>query len=124
MLTKEQMLGLCELKTKEIDVPEFGGMIKIRELTLEDAARVYRETSEFPEGERGFQDIIRTVAAGVVDESNNPIFTVEQVSSLGKRYSKAVVDTYHAIGDLSGAASVEEQEKNSDPALIVNSSSS
>jgi hypothetical protein len=121
MLSREQLLKLCDLNTKEIDVPAFGGLIRIRELTVEDVSRIYRDVQESNVSERGYQDIIRTVAAGVVDESNAPVFTIEQVSGLSRRFSQTVVDIYHAIGELSAVTKVEELEKNSEPALIANS---
>lgn len=124
MLTKESILELCKLNTQEMDIPEFGGVIRIRELTLEDVSRIYRETQECDEGERGYQDILRTVAAGMIDENDNPVFTVEQISGLSKRYSEVVVRIYRAIGELSNVNKVEELEKNSETAQTVNSSSS
>ena len=117
MLTKEQILQLCELKTKEIEVAEFGGTVTIRELTIEDVSSIYRETQACPEDERGYQDIIRTVSAGMAE----PSFTVDEIAGFSKRFSEVVVKIYKAIGDLSGANKIEELEKNSEPALTANS---
>ncbi len=119
MLNKDQILKLCDLRTKEINIPEFGGIIRIRELTLEDAGRIYAEIQEYPEKERGYQDIFRAVATSVIDEKDEPIFSSEEVARLGKRFSDVVTKIYNEIIILCGGGKNEEVEKNSEAAQTV-----
>jgi hypothetical protein len=120
MLNKDQILKLCDLRIKEIDVPELGGTIRIRELTLEDAGRIYAEIQDYPERERGYQDIFRAVASSIVDEKGELMFTTEEVASLGKRFSDAITRIYNEIILLCGGKN-EDAEKNSEAAQTVNS---
>ena len=71
-LTKEQILNADDLKRKEVDVPEWGGTVLLRELTG-------RERDSFEEGslDRKTRDIkmtnmrARLVAMSAIDDVTN-----------------------------------------------------
>lgn len=115
LLSKEDILNPSLLKTLELDVPELGGIVRIREMTgaerdgLESYVLQHRENSAF-ENIRA-----RVVALSVIDEQGNLLFpTPEDVEALGKTGWRALERIRKASDSLNAITKedIEELRKN------------
>ena len=90
MLTKDQILNAKDLKTKVIKVPEWGGDVTIA--IMPGFARDRFESSLVgANGGTNMQNIrAKLVAASIVDEKGNLMFSDNDIISLGKKSSTAL----------------------------------
>lgn len=119
LLTREDILDRSVLKTERVEVPEWGGIVIIRELTGNERDEW---ESELVEG-RGDEIVIAESMAGararlaslaIVDEDGERLFTVEDVESLGRLSGAALGRVFDVASRLSGltADDIEELSKN------------
>jgi len=117
-LTREAILGVSDLPTEDVPVPEWGGVVRVR--TLTGAERDAFEGSIVEK--RGKKMVVksdnmraRLVALAVVDEDGNRLFTDADVIALGKKSGAALARVFQVAQHLSGLTEddVEELEKNS-----------
>jgi len=112
MLTREQIKG-ARLKSRVVSVPEWGGDVTIRELTLADRARV---ESAFQAAQGGGFDGLRelVVALGLVDETGAAMFSESEAAALGEASGAAVNRLSEIVLELSGMTpgAAEALEKN------------
>lgn len=105
LLSREAILK-AKLKTKTVPVPEWGGDVKIREMT---AAEMQAQGMEFigPNGQpdvRRAKDVYaRLVVKCVINEAGEPIFTEADVPELSKKGGSALKLLGDEIQALSGA---------------------
>jgi len=118
-LSKEQIIAAKDIKTKVVDVPEWGGSVIIREMS----GKVREEFEMFVQERRSADDSLnlrgmRTLVLSqtLVDEEGNALFTKDDMSVLGEK-NAAVIDklftvamTLNKIGDTQ----MKELRKNSD----------
>lgn len=113
-LTKDAILGAKDLPTLTVAVPEWGGDVIIR--TLSGAERDAFEASMVAAGERRLVNIrARLVAACLVDDAGQPLFSERDVESLGRKSGAALdrlFDECKAHNRMLGD-SVRHAEKNS-----------
>lgn len=114
ILTREQILAKCQVRTTERDVPEFGGTIRVRELTLDEIGQVASRVEKLPEDQRIIQRVFHCVSLGVVDESGKPMFTPDEIAGFHNAFELVVIGIYKAV-----VGSVEEVEKNSAAAPLA-----
>lgn len=105
-LSKDAWLGATSLQTKEIEVPELGGSLLIRELPGEFATSQFIEV-ENP-GTAGARSKINYEALErkqfhlcVVDENNSSVFTEDEVKTVFHNHGSAVRRVIRAIDELS-----------------------
>lgn len=116
MLTRDQILAAQDVKTQTVDVPEWGGSVLIRCMTGRQRDEFERALSDQAKlGELGANMRARIVAASVVDENGNAVFTETDIAALGEknwgpleRIAKAATQL-----NLLTDASIEQAEKNS-----------
>lgn len=87
----------------EVDVPEWGGTVLIRPLSLDAFLRL-REASTGPGGETDERRLTaELLAAALVGEDGEPLCTVEQAAELSSKSATALGRVMQAIADASGA---------------------
>lgn len=110
------ILAADDMKFEVIDVPEWGGKVRIRTMSGEE--RDAFEASIAGEGKKLNTQNIRAklVMLTVVNSKGDRIFTKEQIDALGKKSAAALNRVYEASAKLSAItkADVEELAKNSD----------
>lgn len=97
-LSREQILNKVDIEIKEIEVPEWGGTVHIRQLTRaeqdEYLKRQYGETRLKQDARAKSQEISAVniyghdaflVACGVCDEEGRPLFKREDTDALKKK---------------------------------------
>ncbi|WP_425401262.1 hypothetical protein [Algiphilus sp.] len=115
-LTRDQILSAEDLQTETVEVPEWGGSVKVRSMTgaqrdQYDVA-MFRATSD-DESAPSLRAMLVSFCA--VDEEGNPLFTKEDVKALAGKSSSAIGRVYDAARRVSGMDrhAVESAEKNS-----------
>lgn len=128
-LTRDQILEASDLKTQEVDVPEWGGTVIVR--TMTGTARNAFEASimkTMPDGTRQ-SDMTnmraKLIAVTVVGDDGNLLFTPEEADIIAQKSSAALEKVFEAAQalNLMGVKAEAEAAKNS-PASPDESSTS
>lgn len=118
LLKKEEILGVNDLAFEEIEVPEWGGTVRIK--TMTGAERDEFESDVFEtKGNNSSKVNMRNfraklVSKCLVDENGNRIFADADIEALGKKSAKAL-DRVFAVAqriNAIGQKEVEELTKN------------
>jgi hypothetical protein len=118
-LSREAILSAPDIETIEVNVPEWGGIVLIKPLT--GAGRDAFEASVIEE--KNGKTVLksqnfraRLVARCIVDEDGKRMFADEDITSLGKKSSKALSMLFDECQKSSGMTKedVAELEGNSD----------
>lgn len=120
MLTREQILATTDLRTETVEVPEWGGAIRIREMSA-------RRRSEFEKlaAEQGDDYAVAwLVAESCVDEAGQRVFTQEDLEALREKSAAALLRVFHAAAQINNLGNLDQQVKNSEPTPGEGSSSS
>jgi hypothetical protein len=126
LLTKEQILKAHDIKTIDVDVPEWGGVIRLSQVM--GCARDRWEESFFDgKGNRVKENFrARMLSMSIVDEDGNLMFSMDDINELGKK-SAVVLDRLFAESRKLNAVTdedIEELAKNSNADLLEDSASS
>lgn len=116
-LSREDILAIDDLPYEDVEVPEWGGVVRVRALTgaerdAYEASIVRRKgnkTELNPENMRA-----KLVALCVVDEQGNRLFTDKDIELLGRKSAAALDRVFEVAQRLSGLRpeDMEEIEKN------------
>ena len=121
-LSREDILKADDLETRDVEVPEWGGTVRVRGLTgtdrdAYDASRM----EQLPDGT--FVPALansraKLVSRCVVGEDGEPLFNELDVGRLGQKSAVALIRVFEVAAELSGlSAEAEAQlEGNSDAA--------
>lgn len=114
LLNRDQILAAVDRKFVEVDVPEWGGKVRLGTMTA--AARDRYETSflAFRKGDLDVSVRAALVAACAVDEKDAPLFTQEDVVALGAKSGTALLRLFNAAADLNVLSDKAEEKQASD----------
>ena len=90
LLNRQAILEANDLKTVDVDVPEWGGTVRIRALTgtARDAfGRSLLDSNGKPNG-AGYN--LKLVAVSVINEDGTQAFTLDDVQALGEKSDVAL----------------------------------
>lgn len=114
LLTKEDILKVEDLDYEEVEVPEWGGTVRIRCLTA--AERDSFEASIYEIRGTGDPRLIREnfranlVARTLVDEKGNRLFSDKEIALLGKKNAKALNRLFGIAQRLNALTKEDEDE--------------
>lgn len=118
LLTRDAILQAKDLPTEDVEVPEWGGTVRVRALT--GAERDAFEQSIIEQRGKSTKMNLQNmraklVALTVVDEEGNRIFSDEDAKLLGQKSASALNRIFEVAQRLSGLtpADVDELTKNS-----------
>jgi hypothetical protein len=103
LLTREAILGADDTRTGYVDVPEWGGRIKVRSLTGTERDAL--------DGERGAALArgaippnwrTKRVAMAIIDEEGRSLFSEKDVAALGRKNGAVIDRIDDVVLDLSG----------------------
>ena len=130
LLSKTAILTAIDLQTEDVEVPEWGGAVRVRSFTGRERD-AFEASMVRGEGRDRKVDLTnmraRLVGLTVIDETGQRLFTDDEVDLLGAK-SGAALDRVFAVAQklngLSGA-DVEELSKNSSgvPSAVSTSAS-
>lgn len=115
-LTKQQILSTSP-RLKEVEVPEWGGSVFIRPLTIHEQAKLADLGTRYEKSsvvDRMKNCTLRLVQWSVCDEQGNPLFEAGDLEPLMSKAASAFLRLQDAILALSGLTeeSRKELEKN------------
>ena len=129
MLTRDQILKAKDRKTETVDVPEWGGSVRVRVMTgaEKDAweQAIYKVKGEGIEvNAENFRAML--VARTLSDENGPMYFSDDDIRALGRKSSVALDRLYVVARRLNRITPEDREElsKNSDPGLDDISTSS
>lgn len=113
LLTKEQILAADDLKSEEVNVPEWAGTVRLRMLTAGERdlfeAQAYQASKS--NSVRALENFrVKWVAKGLVDETGNPLFTSKELDQLAGKSSKVIVRLHEQLQKLNGIDPIEAKE--------------
>ncbi len=105
LLTRDQILGAVDLRTVEVDVPEWGGMVRVSMMTGTERDAFESETV-VRKGKRVEVNMVnmraRLVARTVVDEAGVRVFSDGDVLALAAKSASALNRVFEAARVLNG----------------------
>jgi hypothetical protein len=109
-LSKDAILKAEDLDTEDVEVPEWGGSVRVRGMTAAERDKFEQIMS----GENVANIRANLVARTVVDENGERLFTDADIGELGKKSAQALDRVFDASSRLSGLRSqdIDELEKN------------
>ncbi len=113
LLSKQQILAAKDIETKDIEVPEWVGSVRIR--GLNGAERDEFEQSMVERRGKRYEANLRNararlVALSVVDADGARLFSEADVNALGNKSASALNRVYEAARDLSGLTEADVDE--------------
>lgn len=109
ILNRQQILRARDIRTQDVNVPEWGGDVRVRGATAEewDGYTQSLYTSKVIDGETVQQDNYANAKAllivqCVVDEKGERIFTDDEAAALARKSASASKRIFDAIKELSG----------------------
>ena len=110
MLTREEILNTPDLKIVEVEVPEWGGTVKLQELNADAGIALQEEMKKI--GDAGSQSGIRELALVLcaIDDEGAPLFKVEDMDALKKKSNRAINRLGEAAWDLVGLGEANEEQ--------------
>jgi hypothetical protein len=121
-LSRDQILEASDLKTEEVQVPEWGGSVRVRNLTGADRDAFEDSlVTTLPDGTRkpNLANMrTKLVVLTVVDDAGNRIFETSDVERLAAKSAAAIKRVYEAAERINGIGAQQEAEavKNSEAA--------
>lgn len=121
-LTKEQILAADDRRYEVVDVPEWGGTVRLASMTAKDRA-------EFDEVKAENKDSIRLMplllVSCLVDEQGERIFALDDVPAFLSRSPRVLVDLFSKAIDLNAMSkeSIDRLSGNSQSGQSGNSPS-
>lgn len=110
LLSRDQILDAVDLKTEEVQVPEWGGSVLVRGLngTERDA---YENGLIRMEGQSAKSNLLnmraKLVALCLVDEKGGRLFADTDIRALGRKSASALERVYEVAARLSGLSTPE-----------------
>jgi hypothetical protein len=95
-LTREQILAADDLRAEIVDVPEWGGEVRLVALSFGAAAGMFKKEVE------GVDPRLRLIAACVVDDDGAPIFSEEDLGELGSKNAEVIARLWKRAVELNG----------------------
>lgn len=114
MLTRDQILAAADLPCEDVDVPEWGGTVRVRTFTGAD-----RDAFEAAMGEKGKRRLVniraRLASLTIVDENGKLVFSEDDIEMLGTKSAGALDRVFAVASRLNGltAADAKALEGNS-----------
>lgn len=114
ILTRDQILGADDLRAVEVEVPEWGGTVRVRALTgAERDAYEVALAGVRPDGSRRANLVnvrARLVAMTCVDEAGVRLFTDADAEALGAKSAPAMERVFDVASRLSGLTEADVEE--------------
>lgn len=108
LLNRDQILGADDLQGETVDVPEWGGKVRLRVLSLE-------ERLEFEDAQTGTatasDDVMaHMVARSIVGPGDEPLFKASDIPALKRKSSAVVSRLFERLLHLNGMTDSDIEE--------------
>ncbi|WP_119728335.1 hypothetical protein [Thermomonospora amylolytica] len=113
LLTKDQILAADDLTTEDVEVPEWGGTVRVRTLTGAERDR-FEESMAQTRGKSVKTNLAnlraRLVALCVVDEDGKRLFSDSEAAALGRKSAAALDRVFEAARKLNRMTEEDVEE--------------
>jgi hypothetical protein len=113
LLTKDQILQANDLKTADVEVPEWGGTVRVQTMTG-SARDDYEQNlikSRGGDKSKNLENVrALLLAATIVDEQGQLMFTSEDVKALGKKSVKAMDRVFAEASRLNALSDADVED--------------
>ena len=99
MLSANDILNKQDFKTELVNVPEWGGEVRIRSLSAKDVDQLISNESDSIT-----ERTVKTIIAGCVDSEGNKLFTNEHFEILSDKSQNSILFLSSKILELTGLA--------------------
>lgn len=118
ILSRSDILGCDDMRSQTLEIPEWGGSVRIRSLTGAEREAFEANLYRLVDGRRELElenFRAKLAAACIVDEEDRQIFSAADVLALAKKSSVALARIFNAAEALNGmhADAVAGAQKNS-----------
>lgn len=117
VLTRDEILGANDFRIEEVNVPEWGGIVKVKSLSAAERDEFEISIGALEdEKKRDFRNLrAKLVALSVVGEDGKRLFMLEDVIKLGDKNARALDRVFAVAQRLSGLTKkdIDELTKNS-----------
>ncbi|MGH3599814.1 MAG: hypothetical protein ACRDQH_05985 [Pseudonocardiaceae bacterium] len=101
LLSKEAILGADDLPTQDVEVPEWGGTVRVR--ALSGAERDRHELRMALKAGPADADVRASMVAGaIIGEDGKRLFTDKEITALTKKSAAALDRIFDVVAELSG----------------------
>lgn len=105
MLSAEDILGVQDIQFRDVFVPEWNGIVRLRTLTAEEAISYA--------GDRKRDDFaVQILLRSAVSEDGKPLFTDSDLEKLKKKTLRAIIKLQNVALELNGLAEEKQTTKN------------
>jgi Phage tail assembly chaperone. len=131
LIGRNQIDTATDLRHEDVDVPEWGGQVRLRELTSKERSLIEATTI----GAKGQSIELRieafktlrekTVVAALIDENGKRLYEDKEAAQLGLKSGQVIERLFQKVQELSGMtqAAVKDAEGNSAGTGIASSGS-
>jgi len=113
LLNKEQIQSVSDLETLDVDVPEWGGTVRLKSLTGAERDRFEASVVQ-GQGKNATVNMqnlrAKLVAQSAVGEDGKPLFTEDDANWLGEKSAKALNRLFESAQKLSGLTTEDVKE--------------
>ena len=100
MLNRDLILKAKDLKTVDVDIPEWGGSIRLQTMTGYARQEYYRTTAGKDGTPKNVMEAL--IVACAIDDKGQPLFSKADVSELSQKSSIAISRVFEAAAELNG----------------------
>lgn len=117
-LSREAILSVDDVETRDVDVPQWGGTVRVRSISALERERLMK-SSMIVEG-RGKNTVqkfdmptfrVKLAALAMVDGNGNRLFSERDVELLGQRNAKALETVSDVAAELAGIQNDLDEEE-------------
>lgn len=105
MLTKDAIFSAEDIRTRDVEVPEWGGSVRVRTMTGSDRQSFYAAMSHNEKHNLPDNMMERLIIATVIDEQGNPLFVPSDIPKLAKKSAVALNRVFEVASELNGLTS-------------------
>lgn len=116
LLTKDEILAADDLPTEDVEVPEWGGTVRVRTLTGAERDRFEESITQVKGGsvKTNYANLrARLVALCAVDEQGRRLFSDADAAALGRKSAAALDRVFIAARRLNGMSDADIEEMTS-----------
>src|SRR5512133_1899019 len=109
-LTKKQILEAQDRKFKDLEVPEWGGTVRVGTMSGKERDSYERVFGDIREGTMDASIRASLCAACVVDENGVPLFTKADLQALGEKSGAALDRVFDVAVELNALGRKQEEK--------------
>jgi len=112
-LTAEEILAVQDIRTEDVEVPEWGAIVTIRSLTGTERDKLEAAMVVEKGGNRSVNFVnfrAKLIAAAAMDGAGKKLFSAEQIKPLGEKNAQALARLFNVASRLSGYSESDVQE--------------